>query len=47
MDKYGKGALYDVTSFFNSMESFWCTDSVQGHITNGTFADVYGWDARR
>merc|ERR1712070_951126 len=38
VDKYGKGALYDVTSFFNSMESFWCTDSVQGHITNGTFA---------
>eukprot|EP00620_Florenciella_sp_RCC1587_P018379 CAMPEP_0182580494 /NCGR_PEP_ID=MMETSP1324-20130603/47270_1 /TAXON_ID=236786 /ORGANISM="Florenciella sp., Strain RCC1587" /LENGTH=317 /DNA_ID=CAMNT_0024796743 /DNA_START=24 /DNA_END=977 /DNA_ORIENTATION=+ len=47
VDKYGKGALYDVTSFFNSMESFWCTDDVQGTITNGTFADEYGWDARR
>lgn len=47
VDKYGKGALYDVTSFFNSMESFWCTDDVQGTISNGTFAGEYGWDARK
>ena len=47
VDKYGKGALYMVTSFFNGMESFWCTDDVQGTITNGTFQDTYGWDTDR
>lgn len=41
VDMYGKGALYMVTSFFNGMEDFWCTDDVQESITAGTFADTY------
>lgn len=42
VDKYGKGAIYMVTTFFNSLEDFWCTDAVQNAIANGTFAEEYG-----
>jgi len=42
VDKYGTGALYEVTSFFNSLDDFWCTDDVQGAIEEGTFEKTYG-----
>lgn len=45
VDKYGQGALYDVTSFFNQLDSFWCEDDVQESIEKGFFGAKYGQNA--
>ena len=36
-----KGALYELKTFFNYKDTFWCQDEVIAAIDDGTFKDKY------
>merc|ERR1711998_432289 len=40
-DYYGEGALYELKTFFNHLNRFWCTNDVLWSIDDGSFADKY------
>ena len=41
VDYYGVNFIYQIGTFFKFMDTFWCSDDVQGTLKNGTFQDSY------